>query len=253
MEESKLSRRDFLKLAGVAGAAGAVAGVFGPEIRAGAERVFEVGQNVVREAKKGFEQWSYGEETIRIDELHIDRKQLQTHLSGIEFWSYEKPELQEVSMYVSKKEDGSVQVNMELDEEKYYALPITRAYTDSKGKGRSYQTVIWMLETSQGPDLEIYTAEMGPTFFDEGLWVFAQGVTELTGSNNLRVYIGVGRRGDRSCFAGPVNRENKLNLFGIALDKGDRERIFKGSLTSTGPLGGLNLENIGAEAVMPLP
>jgi hypothetical protein len=250
-----LTRKEFLQLVGLTAATGAVTGAYGPEVRSGVTNSIKFIGRVVHEATEGFDQWKYGKTAVRIDELSMTREQLRADLNygRVGFVAYENPTLQEVGISVFGGDDGSADVRMRLGEEEYYAVPTSGVYTDGYGKVHSYQTVHWMLRTSDGSDPEVFAADKLGSRFNEGLWVFAQGVAKLAGVNALTVYVGTGQTDDgRRYFATPLDSKENVSFFSIAIDTNGKERIFKASLTNTGPFG-LNPGNVGAEVVEPLP
>ena len=256
-EESKkgMSRRDFLKAAGVATVAAAT-GAFRPEIEVGGKAVAATAGRVAREAGEGFEQWKYGKTAVRIDELSISREQLQIYLDGIKFNSFDNPTLQEVHMSVVKMNNGENQVSMAMGEEVYDAVPVSGTYIDkATGETRTWQGISWLLRTTDGSEIETFPSDtlVGGQFRKAAVFALAQGVNELTGSSDLTVYLGVGQtENNPHRFATPLDGEGKASFFAVALDKDSRERIYKGSITNTGPFG-LNPKNVGAEGIKTLP
>lgn len=250
-----LSRRDFLKMAGISAAAG-VAGAFRPEIQVGSGRVVAAAGYVTREAGEGFEQWKYGKTAVRIDELSINREQLQVYLDGIKFKSFEDPILQGVHMSVTKMDNGENQVSMTMDKEVYDAIPVSGTHVDSQtGKTLKWRGISWMLRTTDGSEIETSPSDsfVGGQFRKAAVFTLAQGVNELTGSSDLTVYLGVSQtEGQPHRFATPLDGEDNASFFAVALDKNGQEKIYKGSITNTGPFG-LNPKNVGAEGIKTLP
>lgn len=256
--KSTLSRRDFLKVVGIAVGAGALAGAAGPEARSATKAAIQFGVDVLGQVKRKLDVWSYGDRAIRIDRLDLGQDELANRLARLEFTNWGPvPHVVAADVSVGLGDSG-VKVSLVAGGEKYFAIPTYGTFQDDEGKVHERLTVDWVKIKPDGTTTYGIQSDSGLNMAED-LWIFSLGIKELNSrAKSIKVYVGLVEdySGNRIVTPRePGNLPFSVDLYAEVENPNGKRIIYKSSTTNTGPMIGsigLNPVNIGAEAVKPI-